>query len=101
MSAEIFVVATFVPQESQEDAVERILRGMISPTRAEPGCNRYDLYRSSGTEPKFVLIEAYAGQPSLEAHRATEHYKNYRARIVDVLKEPIGVVVLDALDVQA
>jgi quinol monooxygenase YgiN len=95
---DISVVATFIPKQGQEREVEDILRGMVGPTRKESGCLRYELYASAGIEPQFVLIEAYAGQPALEAHRATEHYKSYRARIGDALKEPIKVVVLNAID---
>lgn len=98
MSGVISVVATFSPKEGQGFAVEQILRGMIQPTRAEPGCQRYDLFKSTAAEAKFVLIEAYDGQSALEAHRETVHYKSYRARIMDLLKEPIGVVVLETLD---
>jgi quinol monooxygenase YgiN len=94
----ISVVATFIPKEGQEGAVESTLRGMVGPTRAEPGCKRYDLYRSAGSDTKFILIEAYDGQSALEAHRATEHYKSYRSRIADMLQDPIGVVVLNAVD---
>ena len=94
----ISVVATFIPKEGQENAVEVILRGMVKPTRNEPGCLRYELYGATGPEPQFVLIEAYADQAALEAHRATEHYKSYRNRIVDALSEPIKVAVLNAID---
>jgi quinol monooxygenase YgiN len=95
---DISVVATFTPKQGQESAVEGILRGMIGPTRKEPGCLRYELYASADPEPQFVLIEAYAGQPALEAHRATDHYKSYRGRIGEALKEPIKVVVLNTID---
>ena len=95
---DISVVATFTPKQGQESAVEGILRGMIGPTRKEPGCLRYELYASADPEPQFVLIEAYADQAALEAHRATEHYKSYRSRIVDALSEPIKVAVLNAID---
>jgi quinol monooxygenase YgiN len=94
----ISVVATFIPKENHESAVDAILRGMVKPTREEPGCLRYELYGATGPEPQFVLIEAYADQAALEAHRATEHYKSYRSRIVDALREPIKVAVLNAID---
>jgi quinol monooxygenase YgiN len=96
--AVISVVATFNPKENQENEVEQILRGMVGPTRKEPGCLRYELYGAAGTEQQFVLIEAYADQAALESHRATEHYKKYRSSITDALKEPIKVAVLSTID---
>jgi quinol monooxygenase YgiN len=93
------VVAQFFPKSSKEAQVEAILRGMVAPTRAEPGCGRYDLYRSgTGLDAGFCLIECYVDQAAIEAHRQTEHYKAYRAVIVDLLAKPIDVAILQSLD---
>ena len=99
--AAVSVVATFSPKTDQESTVESILRGMVGPTRNEPGCLRYELYAAAGPERRFVLLEAYADQTALEAHRASEHYKSYRSRIGDLLKEPIKVILLDAIDAES
>jgi quinol monooxygenase YgiN len=98
MAALVFV--RFYPKADQEEAVESILRGMIGNTRSEPGCRRYDFYRStlapSGT--MFCLIERYVNDAAIQAHRETRHYKDYRARIMDLLERPIDVTVLEPLD---
>jgi quinol monooxygenase YgiN len=98
MAALVFV--RFFPKAGQEAAVESILRGMIGNTRSEPGCRRYDFYRSalgpSGT--MFCLVERYADDAAIQAHRETEHYKDYRARIMDLLERPIDVTLLEPLD---
>lgn len=99
MDARVSVIARFFPKSGQEDAVEGILLGMVAPTRNEPGCNRYDLYRVKDGPVQFALFEIYKDQAALEAHRATEHYKSYRARIMDLLSEPISVLVLNGVDV--
>jgi quinol monooxygenase YgiN len=99
MSESIAVVASFLPKPSQEKQVEQVLRGMISPTRAEPGNLRYELYAGNGGPAMFILLEMYKDQAAAEAHRVTEHYKAYRARIGDLLSEPIKVQVLRAVDI--
>jgi len=101
MEPAITVIARFTARAGQEAAVEQVLRGMVGPTRNEPGCACYDLYRVKDAPAQFVLFEIYQGSAALEAHRATEHYKSYRARIADLLSEPIGVTVLNGLDVAA
>jgi hypothetical protein len=45
------------------------------------------------------LIEAYRDEAAQQAHRETEHYKAYRATIVDLLAEPIQVTILNGVDV--
>ena len=97
---EVVVFASFSPKPGQEGAVETILRGMVGPTRGEPGNRVYDLYKANGTPATFHLFERYADQAAVEAHRATAHYKAYRAAIADLLAEPIGVKILGGLDVK-
>ena len=97
----VIVFASFSPNPGQEGEVEKILRGMVEPTRAEPGNQIYDLYKKtaeSDGSPTFHFFERYTDADALQAHRETDHYKAYRARIMDYLSEPIGVVVLDAVD---
>ena len=102
MSTEaVIVFASFFPKPGQEDAVEQLLRGMTTPTRQEPGCQTYDLYRSAQAPVSFHLFERYRDQAALDAHRNTEHYKAYRARIPELLADPIKVQVLQGLDVRA
>lgn len=97
----VIVFASFSPNPGMEGDVEEILRGMVGPTRAEPGNEIYDLYRKTAEAdgpPTFHLFERYADTDALQAHRDSAHYKAYRAKISDFLSEAIGVVVLDAVD---
>lgn len=95
----INVFASFVPKPGHAADAEAELRGMVAPSRAEPGCRRYDLYRNAEGAAGFHLFEIYDDQAALEAHRASAHYKAYRAKIPDYLAEPIGVKVLSGVDV--
>jgi len=92
-------VATFNPNEGQESSVEKILREMASSTRKEPGCLRYDLYKASGTPTALVLFEIYTSEAAHQAHRATAHYKTFRASVNELLKRPSQALVLHGLDV--
>jgi len=95
----IVVFASFSPKPGCEAEAEAELRGMVSPSRNEPGNLRYDLYRIAEGPVSFHIFEVYADQAALEAHRASAHYKSYRAKIPDYLAEPIGVKVLHGVDV--
>src|SRR5712692_5165292 len=97
----ITVIASFLPKPGQEARVEQILRGMVGPTRREPGCRRYDLYAANGSPARLVLFEIYQDQASLDADLATEHYKAYRTGITELLSGPIEVRILQSLDVAA
>lgn len=98
MSNLVFV--RFIPKAGEEDQVERILRGMVINSRAEPGCLLYNLYDCQTLEGKriFCLTERYKDADALQAHRDTDHYKAYRATIMDLLESPIEPHILNPLD---
>ena len=93
----VAVIAGFIPQAGSKDDVANILQGMVGPTRAEPGCLQYDLYES---EDGFHLFERYDDGEAIAAHQATEHYRAYREAIVNLLVEPVSVVVAAPVDVE-
>lgn len=94
----VSVVASFRPHPGREDDLRALLSWMVERTRAEPGCERYDLYEERDGDGDLHLFERYRDQEALEAHRATEHYVEYRRKVADLLREPIGVIVLDPID---
>lgn len=79
--------ARFSPKPGAEAAVEAVLRDMVAPTRAEPGCRIYDLY---AVEDGFLLMETYVDAAAVEAHRAADYFLAYRAAIAELLAEPIA-----------
>ena len=46
----------------------------------------------------YHLFEVYKDSAALDFHRTTSHYKNYRAKIADLLDKPIEVKVLTSID---
>jgi len=43
-------------------------------SRQEPGCLRFDAYHSTAEPRRFVLIEHWASQEAIDAHRTAEAY---------------------------
>lgn len=97
------VFVRFLPQTGQEDAVEKILRGMLTPTRAEEGNQIYDLFKTESPEGRVIyhLLERYVDDAAVAFHRETAHYKAYREAVVPLLEDPISVSFLTPLDVKA
>ena len=94
----VIVFASFRPIAGKEAELHDLLSWMVGHTRDEPGCERYDLYRKRGDGDTFHLLERYRDAEALEAHRASDHYVEYRRKVTDLLQEPIEVLVLDGLD---
>ena len=96
----IAAIVEFRPIAGKEAEVEKVLREMIQPCRAEAGSLRYDLMRRQ-TDGVFVLSEAYADAEAVKAHRASAHYARYREQIEPLLAGPIEPVRLDMIEPEA
>ena len=67
------------------------------PDTVEAGNETYDLYADDSGS--FHLFERYTDSAALDVHRASDHYRNYRAGVADVLDGTVGVMVLSEHDV--
>jgi quinol monooxygenase YgiN len=84
----VHVVATFVAAAGKEEELERVLSGLVEPTRREPGCIRYDLTRALDGSGEFVFIEEWESAATLDAHGESEHVGQARTRIPDLVGAP-------------
>ncbi|WP_431050296.1 putative quinol monooxygenase [Roseateles sp. L2-2] len=71
------------------EAVPEVL-GLVAALREqsldEPGCKGYEAFQSVGTPGELLLLERYADQAAIEAHRASAHYQTLVVqRILPVL----------------
>ena len=99
--SKIIVLASFYPKKDKNNEAKEIILSMINPTRSEEGNELYNFYEEKNDEAKsisFHLFEIYKDSAALDFHRNTTHYKNYRAKIIDLLEKPIEVKVLNSID---
>lgn len=54
--------------------VAELLKEQGRLSRAEPGCERFEVYHSQSDPNVFVLIERWASQEALDVHRTAEGY---------------------------
>jgi len=84
MSARVKIVAVLAGKEGMGQALEALLLGMASASRAEPGNLRWDVWRDQADPTRFVLDELYVDDAAVTAHRASAHFAVYLARIGDL-----------------
>ncbi len=58
----------WVAKAGEAERVAAILRQLVEPTRAEPGCLQYDVHRDAADPQVFVLWERYVDEEALAAH---------------------------------
>ena len=69
------VIATIKVKPGMEKEFEEVAKALAAKVNAaEPGCKLYALCR--GEAPgTYIFMERYVDQAAVEAHRATDHYK--------------------------
>ena len=90
---EVRVIARCVAREGKKDQVRALLQGMLTPTRAEPGCRLYELYESN-TGGRFYFYETWESQSALDQHTATPHFKHLEQSIGELVVGPFEVNIL-------
>jgi quinol monooxygenase YgiN len=85
-------VAVFSAKAGHQSELEKLLRGMVAPSRAEPGNLRYDLWQDIDIPHRFVLDELYQNSKAVAAHRATPHFQDYLSRINALAERTAAVV---------
>ena len=71
------IVATYRARDGAAEDVKGHLEQMISPTRDEPGCRAYDVYRSHEDSSVFVLVEVYDDEAAFERHREADYFATH------------------------
>jgi len=93
----VIIYATLTPKPGREAELEKLLRGMCQPSRAEAGCVMYDLYRSTN-HGTFHFFEIWMTQADIEAHREEPHFRNFRASLGELTEGPPQPNFLERVD---
>jgi quinol monooxygenase YgiN len=88
--AKVHVIARFVAREGRENQLRALLQGMLIPTRAESGCELYELYESD-LRGRFYLNETWESQAALDRHMATPHFERLKKTGRELVREPFEV----------
>lgn len=71
----------------KENVVEpfraRLARHAATSLEREEGCHRFDVFQERDDPTLFLLIEIYADDAALDAHRHSPHYLAFRRDVAD------------------
>jgi quinol monooxygenase YgiN len=76
----VTLVVLLRPRDGQDYLLEAELRALLTPTRKEEGCLRYDLHRSVEGPSAFLLHEIWETREHHTAHTKTDHFLRWNAR---------------------
>ncbi|WP_397450063.1 putative quinol monooxygenase [Pseudomonas sp. NA-150] len=87
MSQPFTVIATIVAKAGHETALEKSLRAILQPTRAEAGCLSYELHQDRENNAAFYMLERWTDDAALEAHGNSAHIQAFRAEAGDLIEQ--------------
>ena len=95
----IGVVAILKAKEGSEKAFEEAFLTMAAAVKAnEPGNLLYQLTKSRSEPGVYKVLEVYADDAAIEAHRTSDHYKAGGRSLRDLVAGPPEVEILDAVE---
>lgn len=84
----LYLVAVIKPKIERASEVLDILRVMMSSTRAEQGCDFYDLVAGDDEPDTWLMLEKWSTRADWEAHMRTPHVVEGNEAVADLLREP-------------
>jgi quinol monooxygenase YgiN len=86
--APVIVIARVVAAPGREEDLRDVLEGLVAPTRAEPGCLRYDLVRDRAEPGVFTFVEEWTDDAALDRHFETPHFIAAGERLESLVASP-------------
>lgn len=69
----------FIAKEDSIDEMKKLLDTMIEASRAEDGCELYNIYQLKNRPAEFVVVETWRDELALKGHQESAHYKHYKS----------------------
>jgi quinol monooxygenase YgiN len=80
----------WVAKPGAEARVAELLAVLAPASRAEPGVERYDVFRLAGDARTFFLIEGYESLEALDAHTLSAHVQELVfGEVLELLEERV------------
>lgn len=97
----INVVAKFAVVSGSEQTFEDTISEFRGKYMADPGCLRFDLQKHAKAEGAYVLLETYDSGDALRRHGESDDYREFSARMKDLLAQKPEVDILRPVGEQA
>src|SRR5437870_3584248 len=88
---ELFIIARIHARLGNESEVEAALREVSSPTREEPGCLGYHVYRSTRDSALFYIHSRWQNEAAFDIHAGLPHTVRFIKRLEPLIDHELDV----------
>jgi len=96
-SPEIFLFARFHARPGNEDALHDAIRTVEAPTRQEPGCLDYQVYRSVRVPGEFVIHSRWRNRAAFDLHASLPHTVAFLATVEALIDHPFAIALTERI----
>lgn len=82
------VVARVIALPDKVDEVKSVLTNLISPTRQEKGCIKYELLQNQADATDFTFVEEWESETLLDLHLASTHIQTASSQLNGLIAAP-------------
>lgn len=84
----ITIFVSFTAKPGKEAQFQKELVAQAGRCLAnEPGCRQWDVSVDAKNPARFALYEVYDNDAALKAHTESQHYKDFRPLVADLLAD--------------
>ena len=88
---ELFIFARFYAQAGRETIVEKAIRKVVPPSRAEPGCVSINGFRSKRDSRLFYIYSCWADEAAFEIHAVLPHTVEFVKEVEPLLDHQLDI----------
>ncbi len=88
---EQYVFVRLHAREGEQSAVEDALREVSGPSRAEPGCLSFHIFRSMRDPQLFYIHSRWVDEAAFQLHAELPHTMRFLNRVDTLLDQPRDV----------
>ncbi|MBI3514688.1 MAG: antibiotic biosynthesis monooxygenase [Proteobacteria bacterium] len=85
------LIARFHARPGAAEGVEQAIRTVSGPTRAEPGCLDYHVFRATRDRLLLYIHSRWRDEAAFDAHAALPHTVRFLARVAPLIDHPLDV----------
>ena len=94
---ECFIFARFHARASRECAVEEALREVAGPSRDEPGCRGFHVFRSTRDPRLFYIHSRWQDEAAFDIHAELPHTVRFIERVEHLIDHALDVTRADMI----
>ena len=94
----ITIIARIKAKPGMEERMRKDLLSLLTPTRAESGCIKFDLLINTNDKTTFILCENWQDRAALDAHFQQQYVKQVLQAYQETLLEPIKIMSLQKIE---